>query len=117
MEKANPPRGKRADQVLTSYLFDLYTTSDNEISAEIGRYSRLYNKKDRIKAEEEEFQRLKAKLNDQLASPETDLEKLVAKAVDDALNTLTRQSFSRMQDNPYNLEIKRQLKNLFDTND
>jgi energy-coupling factor transporter ATP-binding protein EcfA2 len=117
IKTAKPPRGKRADQVLTSYLFDLYTSSDNEIAEEIGRYTRLYNKKERTKQEELELETLRAKLNDELGSPETDLQKLVESAVNNALISLTNDSLEKLKESPAGLEIKRQLQKLFKPND
>ncbi len=48
-----PPRGKRVDQVLTSYMFDLYSTSDNKIKQDIEKYSFLYNIDRNIQQEKE----------------------------------------------------------------
>lgn len=108
-----PPRNKRADQVLTSYLFDLYTTSDNAVRDAIEKYYKLYNKK-RNKKEDVELKELKKKLNNILGSAETDLEDLVEKAVSKTLISLTEKFGSELEEkSPVNYEIKRQLKHLF----
>lgn len=109
-----PPRNKRADQVLTSsYLFDLDTASDNAVKEAIQKYYRLY-KRDRNKIEEEELQKLKRELEDKLGSTETDLEKLVEKAVNQALVSLTNEANLKIDEHsPSYFEITRQLKKLF----
>jgi hypothetical protein len=48
----------RADQLLTSQLFDLDTTIDPETQQSIGEYQKVLGKRDRTPQEEEEFQRL-----------------------------------------------------------
>lgn len=70
-----PPRGKRVDQVLTSYLFDLYTTSDNSIKHDIARYNDLYNK-ERNETEEKEMMTIVNRLDNILGSAETELEQV-----------------------------------------
>jgi len=116
-EITSPPRGKRVDQILTSYLFDLFTASDNSVKETIGKYSALYNKK-RSNLEETEFQKLKKELEEQFNSSESELEKLVEEAVNKVLISMTEQMAVNLdKQTPFNFEIKRQLKNLFKKND
>jgi hypothetical protein len=111
-----PPRGKRVDQVLTSYLFDLYTTSDDSVKNDIEKYISLYDKK-RSEKEDEDFEKLKIKLNEIIGSPENEDERLVENAVKVALNNLlTNEQIDKLNKNPLdpkNIEIKRQLNLLF----
>ena len=60
-----PPRGKRVDQVLTSYMFDLYTASDDAIKHDIERYQHLYQIV-RTKDEEKEMHAIIKRLDEQL---------------------------------------------------
>ncbi len=51
----------------------------------------------------------------QLGTPETELEKTVEQSVIVALKNLTQEVSTTLdKKNPYNFEIKRQLRNLFD---
>ena len=111
-DMASPPRGKRADQVLTSYLFDLYTSSDNSIKRDIERYSVLLGKK-MNESEKSEVKLIEERLDDQLGSAETDLEKLIEKAVHKGLKDLTQKSVIKKA--PEDFETRRQLRNLFES--
>ncbi|MCZ6701777.1 MAG: AAA family ATPase, partial [Ignavibacteria bacterium] len=108
-----PPRGKRVDQVLTSYLFDLYTVSDNSIKRDIERYSHLYNK-ERSTEEELEMNNISKSLDEVLGSAETELEELVENAVQKTLEDLTKEQINKQKFlSPVQLEIRRQLDQLF----
>lgn len=110
-----PPRGRRVDQVLTSYMFDLYTTSDNSIKYDIARYSDLYNK-DRNEKEQNEMIKIENSLTEIIGSPETELEQLVEKAVQKTLKDLTKKQLPKENEElkkPIDFEIKRQLEQLF----
>lgn len=110
---STPPRGKRVDQVLTSYMFDLCTTSDNKIKQDIERYNFLYSIH-RNDAEEKEIQDLYVHLNQTLGSAETELEKLVENAVQKTLEQLTKEQLDKQKSpNPSQFEIRRQLETLF----
>lgn len=80
----SPPRGKRTDQILTSYLFGLSTSWDNEMKRAVEEYSRLASK-DRSAGENEEFRRLRSLLDGRLGSGESELENTVMKALDQVL--------------------------------
>lgn len=110
--KTCPPRGKRADQVLTSYLFDLYTTSDNSIKRDIERYNSLLNNAS-TKTISKEISDIKERLDKQIGSFETEFERLIETAVHKGLEDLTKR---RIEENsPEDYEIRRQLDDLFDT--
>ncbi len=105
-----PPRGQRADQVLTSYLFGLQTSSDNIIKYNIEKLSNLLSKKHKCPEDENEILMLRDYLNKKLGAGETALEILVAKAVDDVIkNEVRKISFDKQA---INFEIKRQLQDL-----
>ena len=106
-----PPRGSRADQVLTSYLFGLDTSGDNKTKAEIQRYSHLAAKK-RTPDEETEYKKLFSVLENKLGSKETELEQVVSEAVS---KTLTQDSgVNKSDSSSLTFEIKRQLKKLLE---
>ena len=108
-----PPRGKRADQVLTSYMFDLYTASDDAIKHDIERYQHLYQI-ERTQEEEKEMQRIIQVLDEQLDSAETELEKLVEGAVQQTLDNLSHNINIMKSDlKPSDFELRKQLKELF----
>jgi hypothetical protein len=120
--KLKPPRGLRADQVLTSYLFGLTTSSDDRTKYEIERLSDLLGKPQRSVREEKEINKLRSILNEKLGSAETELERRVSRAVE---NVLIEDAQQTVQETPRDattpahkesikpeaveLEIKRQL--------
>ncbi len=112
-KSASPPRGKRADQVLTSYLFELYSTSDNQIKNNIEQYNNLY-KLERNDSQEVEFQRLYKYLNETLGSAETELEKKVGQVLNNTLNALFADKIKdeSVKKSPENFELIRQLNEL-----
>lgn len=77
----HPPRGLRADQVLTSHLFGLPTSGDDMTKEEIERFSQLSQKLDRSGPEEDELQAIRQSLDQKLGSGESALERHVAAAV------------------------------------
>ncbi|MCH7763222.1 MAG: AAA family ATPase, partial [Candidatus Marinimicrobia bacterium] len=109
-----PPRGKRVDQVLTSYMFDLYTASDDAIKHDIERYQHLYQI-ERTKDEEKEMHAIIQRLDEQLDSAETDLEKLVEGAVQQTLEKLSHDYVDKEKSGPKptDFELRRQLGQLF----
>jgi energy-coupling factor transporter ATP-binding protein EcfA2 len=111
---AFPPRRKRVDQVLTSYLFELLSASDDAIKESIQRYLVLFNTNTRTSEDEEELKVLKATLEKELGGPESEIEKKVRDAVNATLASLADDASQKIsEDSPYSLEVKRQLKNLF----
>ncbi len=109
-----PPRNKRADQVLTSYLFGLQTTRDNAVSERIERYTALAGKKQRSEEEDRDLQSLKIELEQTLGSPETKLqdfvEEAVHKAVDELLNS--QPAYAGLDPDAIGYEIRRQIRDL-----
>lgn len=106
---ADLPRGKRADQVLTSYLFGLETASDSGIKRQIARYTCLADS-DRTGAEEEEFVALREQLDETLGSGETELEQHVAVAVRQVLES--RPATAQYRPEAIDYEVRRQLREL-----
>ena len=109
-ETTGPPRGQRADQVLTSYLFDLYTSGDNSIKRDIGRYKELLSK-GLNETDKNEIEEIVNRLDDQIGSAETELERRVEQAVHMSLKDLLKKDISKMS--PEDYEIRRQLDDLF----
>lgn len=80
-----PPRGLRADQVLTSYLFGLPSAGDDAIRHAIDRYAELTSKASLDNAGQEELSELEGYLDRVLGSPQSELELRVTEAVRQAL--------------------------------
>ncbi len=80
-----PPRGLRADQVLTSYLFGLETTSDDKTKFEIERLSKLLSRERLSDEQQAEVESLRASLDRKLGTGETELERRVSSAVESAI--------------------------------
>lgn len=75
-----PPRGQRADQVLTSYLFGLSSTRDQRIVREINELSSLLSREERSASEQERVAELQRELEPLLGSAETELEREIQRA-------------------------------------
>lgn len=114
-DRLGPPRGQRADQVLTSYLFGMETTRSDDTVERIERYSFLLAKKERNDLEEEEVIQLRSHLKKELGSAETEIQQLVKKAIHEALDKLIAEAPEREGIPPeaIDFEVKRQLKELF----
>ncbi len=107
-----PPRGKRADQVLTSYLFELATSGDRETREQIEKYSALLSKKGRDATEEKQLQDLRSVLDQKLGSAESEFEQRVREAVRQVLMSKPETKSEEPQAVDY--EIRRQLKKLLE---
>lgn len=112
-DKLKPPRNQRADQVLTSYLFELATSGDNATVRNIERYSYLMNKK-RTPEEEKEAQTLRDELDKSLGTEETELQRLVAQSIQKSIDE--QLELSSIDPKVIDYEIKRQLRELFGHN-
>ncbi len=110
-----PPRGLRADQILTSYLFGLETTRSDNVVQAIERYSKLKSKGSLTQQEQQELNRLYAELNKTLGSAETELQKLVERALREAMAKLSPADLPSPVPSAeaIDFEIRRQLKELF----
>lgn len=110
---AAPPRGKRADQVLTSYLFELYTTGDESIKRDLGRYQYLFNKADKSPDEAAEENNLFNSLNETLGSAETELEEKVGTVLKRSIDMLFHDQIEEVATkSPEKFELIRQLRDL-----
>jgi hypothetical protein len=112
-DKLKPPRGRRADQVLTSYLFGLTTSGDNATIRKIERYSDLMSR-ERTRGEEEEVQTLRDELDERLGTEETELQQLVAQSIQKVLEKKPKSSY--IDPKAIDYEIKRRLRELFGDN-
>jgi predicted ATPase len=84
-ENIEPPRGQRADQILTSFLFELPTTADDRTIARIARFNQLQVKTARSQSEERELRAISSALRSDLAQDEGDFERVVREEVRAAL--------------------------------
>ena len=106
-----PPRDRRADQVLTSFLFGLLSTSSDDIIQKIERYAQL--KRHDSPDDQEEIRTLRMALIDTLGTPETELQRTVEKAVHDTLSRMVEQQ--DLDTEALTLETRRQLRTLFES--
>lgn len=110
LDDIKPPRGLRADQVLTSYLFGLPTTSDDTTREEIERYSRLLSKKSVTATERKNISSLRRKLDKKLGTEETELEREVASAIKKQLRK--RPSLRRIKKPVIHYAIRKKIQSL-----
>lgn len=117
-----PPRGMRADQVLTSFLFGMETSGDDQTKREIERLSALLAEAQRSPEEEAEVAQLRQHLNAKLGSGETALEQWVDTMTDQVMEEYYRQLLQRatgssrqesIHAQAVDLEVRRQFKELF----
>ena len=112
-----PPRGQRADQVLTSYLFGLDTASDDETHGQINRLSRLLSSQKLEPREERELRSLQTTLDEKLGSDETSLGRKTDREVHTAIDTVFLQSMSQLKgklddSGVEGMEVRRRLREL-----
>lgn len=101
-------RGQRADQVLTSEAFGLWTSRSPCSVDDLERFQELDARK-RTADEEQEWSRLRTQVDRSLTLGETPYQREVERAVADVLEQRLRQPPSAAM----SLEIKRQLHDLF----
>ena len=109
-----PPRGRRADQVLTSYLFGLLSTASDDVIDMIERYAKL--KQQKLKQQDSldirsEVEHLETLLTKTFGEPETQLQRTVEKAVHETLSKMTEEQ--ELDSFALKMEIRRQLRDLF----
>ena len=106
-----PPRGLRADQVLTSELFGLLATTSVDTVQKIEKYASLRAKAELTESESREVAELDADLHRTFGTPETRLQRKVEEAITVTLRDLaTRADFD---ENALKLEMRRQLEPLY----
>lgn len=103
--------GKRADQVLASEAFGLVTTRNPGSEDQIDRYTELLGKTTRTDTEEAELQELRSLVQNALQSGESEVEQMVEKALDEALQGMIQNTSPEL----LNIETKKQLQQLFQT--
>lgn len=104
-----PPKGLRADQVLTSPLFGLASTTSDDLTQAVARYSYLRGKGKLTDAEKHEEKKLFVQLRQQLSSSETEFETEIRKQVSLAIKRLRDKTFDPQA---VDFEVLRQLRNL-----
>ncbi len=114
-DKIRPPSGQRADQVLTSLLFGLDTSRSDDTQQRIEKYSQLLAKADRTEDEEKKVQKLESKLEEELGSAETELQRFVEEAVHKTLDKLVSKiDKKKLSEKAIDFEVSLQLKKLLD---
>jgi energy-coupling factor transporter ATP-binding protein EcfA2 len=112
------PKGKRADEVLTSPLFGLFSASAFDISADLERLSSLTTKAHLSPAEAQECDLLREKLRGALGPFKTELEKRVHAAVRQGMEAELREDLAsgRVSRETLDLKISEQAKLLLGLN-
>ncbi len=77
--------GKRADQVLTSEAFGLFTSRNQGSLTDIDRYSELLGHTELTEKEEDELHELREKLQESLQDGENSTERLIRREVESAI--------------------------------
>ena len=109
-----PPRGRRADQVLTSFLFGLATSGDDDTKEQVHRFAALAART-RSPDEQAEFQDLEEKLDQKVGSAETKLEAYIQQAVHEVLSrTPSPETFP---EDSVGYEVLRQIRRLLKEQD
>jgi len=109
IENIPPPLGQRADQVLTSMLFELPTTSGDATLRDIARFNSLSVKKDKTPHEEAELVELEQALAVRFSEGESPFQTAVQREVRAALARLGTASISEAA---VDYEVLRQLQEL-----
>ena len=92
-----PPRDKRADQVLTSYMFGLNSTRDSKIVSEIHELSQLLSRETRSEQQQARVSELQRELEPLLGSAETPLEQEIHRAALAAAEGIIAREFARLE--------------------
>jgi AAA domain, putative AbiEii toxin, Type IV TA system/AAA domain len=110
-EKLAIPRGKRADQILTSELFGLETSGDDATVHDIARLNSLMgrNPPSKSSATSAEAEAIRTRLSTQFETSETELETFVKQEVRRALKAQAGSDFS---EEAVDFEVLRQLQEL-----
>ncbi len=110
-EDISPPRGLRADQILTGELFGLETSGDDATVRDVAKFNTLAIKAPgkRSLAEQEEYERLRTALSNRFSGGESELQMFVKREVHKALR-LRRER--RMNKVAVGFEVLRQLEEL-----
>ena len=106
-----PPHGLRADQVLTSDLFGLLSTTGDDVVQKLERYAFLRAKSELTESEHRDVISLNEELHNTLGTPETRLQKKVEDAITITLRNLA--SAADLDESAMKLEVRRQLGALF----
>ncbi len=101
--------GLRADQVLASEAFGLYTSRSPGSEGDIARYAELLGKEPRTEAEDAELESLGTALAAALRSGESEVEREVEQAVETAL----KGRVAALEPELVDLEVRRQLHEIF----
>ena len=106
------PPHSRADQVLTSELFDLPVTTSDRVVRDIEEYARLKALGSRASVvDRETMLSLEGQIEEALSTPETPLQRSVERAVQCTLDILT--DTETVDTAALSFEARRQVKNIF----
>lgn len=110
-------RGRRADQVLTSYLFGLDSIRSDDVSTSINRYASLKGKRDLNEDDMKELDALRVKINDDLGGGETELQTMIKNFISEALPEIAKKYMEmnsvELDAEIFDLEVTRQINNLY----
>lgn len=109
------PQSQRADQVLTSELFGLTTTTSNTLIQKIEDYTRLKGLPNLNDDQMQQVKALERTLSNAFGAPETALQSFVEKAIDESLETTMNES--QFEPKAVSFEARRQLRRILSEED
>jgi internalin A len=114
-----PPKGRRADQVLTSPLFGLFSASSFDVPAEIQEYAQLKSQKDRTDEQNDRLQTLRNRLDAVLTPFENDYQRRIEHAVRTAIHAELEAALTsgEIGGEVLDFEIRRKLRQVFGVSD
>lgn len=105
------PRSQRADQILTSELFGLTTTTSDTLIDKIEEYTRLKALSKLSSDQMTQVEALERALNNVFGSPETALQRFVENAINEALEEVIKQN--QFAPKAVRFEARRQIRQVF----
>jgi internalin A len=107
------PKSQRADQVLTSPLFGLFSASGFDVSADIEHYAKLASLEERSNAEQAEFNELGERLESILGPFRSELERRIDGAVREAMHKELEDvvKSGKMTNKALDLQIRHRIRN------
>jgi len=113
-DKCIPPlHGMRFGEILTSQAFGLYSEKSSGSEEIVTRYTELMSKQ-RDLQEEEEYQKLRIEIDEELPPGDTVLNRIVKKAIREALPDILKTVMTNVSDDALDIEIRKQMKDLFE---
>lgn len=106
-----PPSDYRADQVLTSFLFGLDSTTSSKVSSSIERYVELRQIKDPDLQTKNEIANLNSYLSSVIGTPETELQNKIDDVISNFMQKQVVNKLRALKNNPeyFNDEVRNEI--------